>query len=144
MLPSHGGNFKPLDNILDELNDAVKEECKVVAYTNLIELVKTWEKVVDEESGLADRVGGHADIAESSLMLLLHPELVREEKAEKGFTAELDKEVIKRSLMKDSTPLRTTVFWETPGECLKRLVKSVYPLWQMSLLIISGMPKRMD
>ena len=96
MLPSHGGNFKPLDNILNKLNDAVKEECKVVAYTNLIELVKTWEKVVDEESGLADRVGGHADIAESSLMLLLHPELVREEKAEKGFTAELDKEVIQK------------------------------------------------
>ena len=45
---------------------------------------------------MADRVGGHADIAESSLMLLLHPELVREEKAEKGFTAELDKKVIQK------------------------------------------------
>ena len=62
MLPSHGGNFKPLDHILDELNDAVKDDCKVVAYTNLIELVKTWKKVVHEENGLGNRVGGPADI----------------------------------------------------------------------------------
>ena len=67
-----------------------------MAYTNLIELAKTWEKVVEEASGLADRVGGHADIAESSLMLFFHPELVREEKAEKRFTAELDKTVIQK------------------------------------------------
>ena len=96
MLPSHGGNFKPLDNILDQLNDAVKDDCKVVAYTNLIELVKTWKKVVHEENGLGNRVGGHADIAESSVMLFLHPELVKKEKAEKGFTAELNETVIQK------------------------------------------------
>ena len=96
MLPSHGGNFKPLDKILDKLNGAVEEGCKVVAYTDLIELVKTWKKVVDEENGLGHRVGGHADIAESSLMLLMHPDLVRKEKAEKGFSAELDEAVIQK------------------------------------------------
>ena len=100
MLPTHGGNFKPLENMLQELNGKVGDGCTVLAFTDLITLVQTWKKAVEETSGLGDRVGGHADIAESSLMLHFHPELVKEDDAQQGFTAELDETVIQK-IIKD-------------------------------------------
>jgi creatinine amidohydrolase len=41
-------------------------------------------------------VGGHADIAESSIMMVMHPGLVREDLAEDGFHPLLDPEVVRR------------------------------------------------
>ncbi len=96
MLPTHGGNFKPLENMLAELNGAAAEGCTVVAFTDLIAMVETWKEAVEAGSGFRDRVGGHADIAESSLMLYLHPELVKEGDAQQGYTAELDEAAIQK------------------------------------------------
>jgi len=95
-LPSHGGNFKPLADMLPELKAAAAPNCTVVAFTDLIGLVDTLKRAVQEEAGLGDRVGGHADIAESSIMMSLHPDLVDPRKAEEGFQPELDSDVIAR------------------------------------------------
>ena len=43
-----------------------------------------------------DRVGGHADVAESSEMLCIRPELVREELAAPGYVADFDETVAAR------------------------------------------------
>ena len=96
LLPSHGGNFKPLAEAVEEFNDAVGEDCTVEAFTDLLAIVSVWREVVDSECGLGDRVGGHADIAESSFMLCLHPELVNEDAAEAGFSAELSQDLVER------------------------------------------------
>ena len=94
MLPSHGGNFKPLESIIAALDASAGRDCRVVAYTNLLEVLETWRRAVSSESGMADRVGGHADIAESSVMLCLHPDLVREDLAESGNLAQVTDTVI--------------------------------------------------
>ena len=47
-------------------------------------------------SDLADRVGGHADIAESSEMLCIRPDLVREELAEAGYVDGFDAALAER------------------------------------------------
>jgi len=95
-LPSHGGNFAPLAEMLEDLNAAVGPGCTVVAFTDLMAVVECWKGVVEEEAGLGERVGGHADIAESSVMLALHPDLVREDLAVRGFIPELEDDVIGR------------------------------------------------
>jgi len=100
MLPSHGGNFKPLESMVAALDASAGPDCRVVAYTNLLEVLETWRKAIGSESGMADRVGGHADIAESSVMLCLHPELVREDLAEPGNLAPVTDAVI-RQIMRD-------------------------------------------
>lgn len=82
--PSHGGNFAPLAEMLDDLNRAVAPDCRVRAYTDLVAFAEVWRAAVEETAGLGARVGGHADVAESSEMLVLRPELVREELAEPG------------------------------------------------------------
>ncbi|MFQ5702749.1 MAG: creatininase family protein [Gemmatimonadales bacterium] len=96
ILPSHGGNFRIIREAIAELNDAVGPDCHVVAFTDLMEVVAVWSRVVDEELGLGDRVGGHADIAESSVMMTLAPDLVRPERAAQGYMPEADEAVIDR------------------------------------------------
>jgi creatinine amidohydrolase len=107
MLPSHGGNCKPLADVVEKLDASVGTECRVVAFTDLVGAIKQWKQIVEEEAGVGDRVGGHADIAESSIMLCLHPDLVREDLAEPGFLPELTDEMIQRIIddgMQSVTP----------------------------------------
>ena len=85
LLPTHGGNFKPLEDVVAELDELVGADCRVLAYTDLMGLLDLWKRTVEDEAGMGDRVGGHADIAESSVMLLMHPDLVRGDLAEVGF-----------------------------------------------------------
>jgi creatinine amidohydrolase len=96
LLPSHGGNFRVLAEMLDRLNESVPTECMVVAYTDLIGLLEVWRRVVGDEASLAERVGGHADIAESSIMLSLHPDLVKQDLAQEGYLPELTEDVVSR------------------------------------------------
>ena len=98
LLPSHGGNFEPLAEMLARLDEAVGGACVVVAYTDLVGFVEIWQRAVGERSAYRDRVGGHADVAESSEMLAIQPELVREDLAERGFSGGFSGEVIGRIL----------------------------------------------
>jgi creatinine amidohydrolase len=68
----------------------------VHTYTDLIGFMAVWRDVVQRETGHGDRVGGHADIAESSVMAALHPALVHAHLAEPGFQPELTDEVVAR------------------------------------------------
>lgn len=93
-IPSHGGNFGPLARMLGRLNEAVGPGTRVVAFTDLDAQVELWRRVVEEEAGLGSRVGGHADIAEGSIMLALHPGLVRAEAAAAGYEGPLTAELL--------------------------------------------------
>lgn len=97
LVPSHGGNFAPLANMLEELRAAGASECEVYAYTDLLEFVGLWQQALREVAPeLTRRVGGHADIAESSEMLCIRPDLVREELAEAGYVGGFDAALAER------------------------------------------------
>ena len=96
MLPTHGGNFRPLRDMVNDLNEAVAPESTVVAYTDLMGMLGAWRNAVEQECGLGERVGGHADIAESSIMLSLHPDLVSVSQAQEGYLPQVDEAVIER------------------------------------------------
>jgi creatinine amidohydrolase len=95
ILPTHGGNFAPLAEMTVRLQEASGESV-VTCYTDLLGLIKLLRDETEAEFGLGDRVGGHADVAETSIMLSLHPELVRLDLAEAGFQAELSHDVVAR------------------------------------------------
>ena len=95
-VPSHGGNFAPLRHALPALDEAAGPDCRVDGYTDLGGFLEVWRRAVDEGGGRADRVGGHADIAESSEMLALRSELVRPDLAEAGFTGEVSDATLDR------------------------------------------------
>jgi creatinine amidohydrolase len=100
IVPSHGGNFHPLRDMLPRLREAAGPATEVRLYADLMEFIAVWRGVIEEMSGLGDRVGGHADIAETAVMLALHPELVRPDRAEEGYRGEVTEAVLAR-VMRD-------------------------------------------
>ena len=96
LVPSHGGNFKPLAEMSERLQGAVGPEIRIEAFTDMLAVIKLWKQVVEEEGGRAEYVGGHADVAESSIMLALHPELVKQEAAAPGYVGTLTSSHFKR------------------------------------------------
>lgn len=96
-IPSHGGNFGPLAEMLDELRAAVGPGCRVQVYSDLIGFMAFWKAAVrDVAPGLEGRVGGHADIAEASEMLAIRPDLVHEDRVEAGHVQDFDAELARR------------------------------------------------
>jgi creatinine amidohydrolase len=95
LLSAHGGNFQPLVSMLPRLQaraEAVDPACEVHAYTDLPEMIAVARWVVEEATGLGERVGGHADVAESSEMLYLRPEFVHPEWVEEGTLHQIEDE----------------------------------------------------
>ena len=93
-VPSHGGNFGPLAEMLPDLRAAVGPNCTVDAYTDLVGFMALWEAALSETApDLAGRVGGHADIAETSEILCIRPDLVRSDRAVEGHVQAFDEEL---------------------------------------------------
>jgi creatinine amidohydrolase len=91
LLPTHGGNFGPLGAAIDKLEEA--ERAHVVALTDLGVLFEI-AQMGEDEFGVPLAEGGlHAGEWETSLMLAIHPELVRMDRAEAGFTGNLQEAV---------------------------------------------------
>ncbi|WP_372057353.1 creatininase family protein [Tistrella mobilis] len=81
---AHVGNFPPLAAMLPRLRSAMPASCHVSAFTDARAWLETWRDAVAEAGGEPVKVGGHADIAETSVMLDLHPERVRTRNYEAG------------------------------------------------------------
>jgi creatinine amidohydrolase len=91
LLPTHGGNFGPLATALEKLEQP--ERARVVALTDLGVLFEI-AQLGEREYGVPVADGGlHAGEWETSLMLAIHPELVKMERAEAGFTGDLQEAV---------------------------------------------------
>lgn len=81
---AHVGNCPALTDMLPRLRSAVPASCRVSAFSDSKAWLETWRDAVEEAGGDAVRVGGHADIAETSVMLQIHPERVRSGSYEAG------------------------------------------------------------
>jgi len=79
----HVGNFPVLERYLPELR-AAAPQCKIEAFTDSTVWLQTWSTAVSIAGGASDRVGGHADIAETSIMLTIKPQAVRQSAIQVG------------------------------------------------------------
>lgn len=80
---AHVGNCPALADMLPRLQAAVPD-CRISAFTDSRTWLETWRDAVDEAGGDAIKVGGHADLAETSVMLDIHPDRVRAEAYQAG------------------------------------------------------------
>jgi creatinine amidohydrolase len=86
LIPTHGGNFAPLQEAVEKLGRV--EGVRVDALTDLSVLFGI-AMLGESEHGVPLNEGGlHAGEWETSLMLAAHPELVRMDRAEAGFTGD--------------------------------------------------------
>jgi creatinine amidohydrolase len=91
LLPTHGGNFGPLAGALEKLDESSRAH--VSALTDLSVLFEI-ARLGEREYGVPLADGGlHAGEWETSMMLAIHPELVRMESAERGFTGDLQEAI---------------------------------------------------
>jgi creatinine amidohydrolase/Fe(II)-dependent formamide hydrolase-like protein len=84
LLPTHGGNFGPLAEAVEKLGPV--DGVQVSALTDLSMLVQV-AQLGHEQHGVPLEQGGlHAGEWETSMILAIHPELVRMERGAPGFT----------------------------------------------------------
>lgn len=84
LFSGHIGNFPAFKAMLPRLRQAVARDIHIDAFTDSIGWIDRWRSAVEAEGGDPNAVGGHADIAETSLMMVIRPESVRTDKFEIG------------------------------------------------------------
>jgi creatinine amidohydrolase/Fe(II)-dependent formamide hydrolase-like protein len=91
LIPTHGGNYAPLAAALEKLDAGQRR--RVVALTDLTALFEI-ARQGEAEHGVPLGEGGlHAGEWETSMMLAVEPELVEMERAEPGFTGDIEEAV---------------------------------------------------
>jgi creatinine amidohydrolase len=84
MFSGHIGNFPVIDGMLDRLQASVPPDVEICAFTDAVLWIDTWRHAVAAAGGDPLAVGGHADIAETSLMMVIRPDSVRHDRFEAG------------------------------------------------------------
>lgn len=88
-IPTHGGNFEPLETLRQKTGGWIGE-AEFVPYTDLLETIGMFEAVAAADGISAEDCGAHAGDFETSIVLALRPELVDMSRAEAGFLGKLD------------------------------------------------------
>jgi len=75
LLPTHGGNFAPVNTVAPEIAQELKG-INIVAIANLDELVAKMAEAMQEFKVSFEEAGAHSGASETSLMLAYRPDLV--------------------------------------------------------------------
>ncbi|PZA10454.1 creatininase family protein [Rhodopseudomonas palustris] len=103
----HIGNFPVIKDMLGRLRDAVPPDVEILAFSDSTTWIDTWRDAVREAKGDVSAVGGHADIAETSLMMVIRPESVRQDRFEVGHLgglSESDLELVWKNGIRSVSP----------------------------------------
>jgi creatinine amidohydrolase len=93
LLPSHGGNFAPLGAAVEKLE--VPDGVRIDAITDLAVLASIPVRAAEQFSVPVSEGGLHAGEWETSMILATRPELVHMERAEGGYTGDLQESMAK-------------------------------------------------
>lgn len=88
LLPTHGGNFAPLGAALEQLGPV--EGIEIRALTDVRALLAIAQLGAEEHGVDLGRGGLHGGEWETSMLLAVRPDLVRLDRAEAGYTGDLD------------------------------------------------------
>jgi creatinine amidohydrolase len=94
LFSGHIGNFPVLREILPRLRNCVAQSIRIDAFVDSEGWLDRWRKAVEISGGDPAAVGGHADIAETSLMMKLRPDSVRVDRFEPGHLGLLSQEAL--------------------------------------------------
>lgn len=89
LIPTHGGNFAPLAEAVERLGPV--EGTRVMAVADLGLLMDAAFGLGEELGVSVAEAGVHAGEWETSMVLALRPDLVRMDRAEPGYTGDLDR-----------------------------------------------------
>jgi creatinine amidohydrolase len=88
LLPTHGGNFAPLAAALEKLGQV--EGIEVRAITDLGALFAVAQTGLEEYGVPIGEGGLHAGEWETSMLMVIHPDLVHPDRGEPGYTGDME------------------------------------------------------
>ncbi|AQA06603.1 creatininase [Mycobacterium sp. MS1601] len=88
LFSGHIGNYSVMREFEDRLS-TILAPLSVIVFPSSEAILDAWRDAAGA-SGLRDHVGGHADIAETSVMLVLHPDRVRPDRLASGLSVDTD------------------------------------------------------
>jgi creatinine amidohydrolase/Fe(II)-dependent formamide hydrolase-like protein len=88
IIPSHGGNFQVVAEVVAELNKQFPDK-QAVTFADLKRLIDASHKLSGEYGVTPGASGAHAGEFETSILLFLRPDLVDMDRAEEGFTKDI-------------------------------------------------------
>jgi creatinine amidohydrolase len=100
LFSGHIGNYPVMRDFEPRLVAALGPKLRVIIYKDGTAILNAWRKAAESVAGLGSRVGGHADVAETSVMLVLHPERVRAERAMPGYLGLVDETLLRQMFAK--------------------------------------------
>lgn len=95
LFSGHIGNFPSFKDMLPRLRQAVPPDVMIDAFSDSLGWIERWRGAVEAAGGDPNAVGGHADIAETSLMMVIRPESVRPDRFEVGHLGALSEEQLR-------------------------------------------------
>ncbi len=104
LLPSHGGNFATVQEVIDEA-PAAHPDLVVTGYADLLGFSTFLAQASGRFGIAADAAGAHAGENETSIMLALEPELVRRDRFAAGYLGPLGEDQVKVILERGMTAL---------------------------------------
>lgn len=89
LLPSHGGNFAVVKSAAEQLKqDYADQGVKIVSLDDLARLFALSCQALAPYGYTPQHVGGHAGAGETTVVLAIQPQLVRQERYQKGYTGD--------------------------------------------------------
>ncbi|WP_213572204.1 creatininase family protein [Rhodococcus sp. USK13] len=92
----HIGNYPVMRDFELRLADKLAP-LSVIVFTDSEAILDAWRCAAEDVASLGGNVGGHADVAETSVMLALHPDKVRVERFARGYSGMVDKGLLDRA-----------------------------------------------
>lgn len=89
VVPSHGGNFAPLQQLLDETGGRIGG-ARFLPYTDLLAFMDPMNATAARDQITPQVAGAHAGEAETSMVLSQRDDLVDMEAAEEGYVGDFD------------------------------------------------------
>jgi len=108
LLSSHGGNFSALETAAQRLRDEFGPKgVRIIDFGGSQALVQTMRVMVDAAAALGapqDVDAIHAEVTETSIMMVHHPALVAADRLERGYLGRVNQEDLFRRGLKAITP----------------------------------------
>ncbi|MFI5953844.1 creatininase family protein [Cryptosporangium sp. NPDC051539] len=99
LFSGHLGNYPVMRDFEPRLAAALAPALQVIVYRNSAAVLDAWRESAESVAALGSRVRGHADVAETSVMLALHPERVRAGRAAAGYLGPVDEEFLRQAFI---------------------------------------------
>jgi len=106
-IPTHGGNFNPIKEAIEEAQKK-HPEVKILGFTDLMGFVGAEEKIAEDFNITKEVAGAHAGEVETSQMLALAENLVMRKRFQPGYLGVLGEEEIEM-LFKKGMPSLTEI-----------------------------------